>query len=98
MFSLLFYQYQQEDLLLFQSLIQLLNFLFLPPLHSLIFLLILLFFHPVLFLVLILSFIFCISFVYASDVTMDLPNNDTSSGTTNEEILNNETSNYPQNL
>lgn len=49
------------------------------------------------FLVLILSFIFCISFVYASDVTMDLPNNDTSSGTTNEEILNNETSNENSN-
>lgn len=35
------------------------------------------------FFVLILSFIFCISFVYASDVTMDLPNNDTSAETSN---------------
>lgn len=42
--------------------------------------------------VLILSFIFCISFVYASDVTMDLPNN-TASETVNEEPTNNTVSN-----
>lgn len=41
------------------------------------------------FLVLILSFIFCIGFVYASDVTMDLPNNDISE-TSNEDISNDE--------
>lgn len=45
------------------------------------------------FLVLILSFIFCISFVYASDVTMDLPNNDTSTGTSNEDVSNNDVTN-----
>lgn len=41
-------------------------------------------------LVLILSFIFCISFVYASDVTMDLPSNDTSLEGTNEDASTNE--------
>ncbi len=45
------------------------------------------------FLLLILSFIFCISFVYASDVTMDLPNNDTSTGTSNEDVSNNDVTN-----
>lgn len=39
-------------------------------------------------LVLILSFIFCISFVHASDVTMDLPSDDTSMGETSNEADN----------
>lgn len=43
------------------------------------------------FLVLILSFIFCVSFVYASDVTMDLPSNDTEAS--DEEVIDNETTN-----
>lgn len=43
------------------------------------------------FLVLTLSFIFCVSFVYASDVTMDLPSNDTEAS--DEEVIDNETTN-----
>lgn len=40
------------------------------------------------FLVLILSFIFCLNFVYASNVTMDLPNNNSESA--DENVTNNE--------
>lgn len=40
------------------------------------------------FLVLILSFIFCLNFVYASNVTMDLPNNNSES--VDENVTNNE--------
>ena len=36
------------------------------------------------FLVLTLSFIFCVSFVYASDVTMDLPDSDSTSNSSEE--------------
>ena len=36
------------------------------------------------FLVLMLSFIFCVSFVYASDVTMDLPDSDSTSNSSEE--------------
>lgn len=43
------------------------------------------------FLVLTLSFIFCVSFVYASDVTMDLPSNDTEAS--DEEVTDSETTN-----
>lgn len=36
------------------------------------------------FLVLMLSFVFCMSFVYASDVTMDLPDSDSTSNSSEE--------------
>ena len=36
------------------------------------------------FLVLMLSFVFCMSFVYASDVTMDLPDSDSTSNSSPE--------------
>ena len=36
------------------------------------------------FLVLMLSFVFCMSFVYASDVTMDLPDSDSTSNSLEE--------------
>lgn len=36
------------------------------------------------FLVLTLSFIFCMSFVYASDVTMDIPDSDSTSNSSEE--------------
>ena len=43
------------------------------------------------FLVLILSFIFCLNFVYASNVTMDLPNNNSES--VDENVTNNASNN-----
>lgn len=36
------------------------------------------------FLVLMLSFVFCMSFVYASDVTMDIPDSDSTSNSSEE--------------
>lgn len=36
------------------------------------------------FLVLMLSFVFCMTFVYASDVTMDLPDSDSTSNSSEE--------------
>ena len=43
------------------------------------------------FLILILSFIFCLNFVYASNVTMDLPNNNSES--VDENVTNNASNN-----